>query len=91
MKLCEVAVCCEHQYEKIQATQLLVPTLVISHPNYCNGLLIGLPACVVKRLQMVLSTAAHLVFNQPKKAHVTPLLIELHWLPVVAQVTYVCL
>src|SRR4029434_1689615 len=28
--------------------------------------------------------AARLVFNHPKRAHVTPLLIELHWLPVAA-------
>ena len=32
--------------------------------------------------------AARLVFNQPKRAHVTPLLIELHWLPVAARIKF---
>ena len=43
-----------------------------------------LPACAVKPLQMVQNTAARLVFDQPKRAHVTPLFIELHWLPLAA-------
>src|SRR4029434_830636 len=68
------------------ATQLLVQTLVSSRLDYCNALLTGLPACVVKPLQMIQNAAARLVFNQPKRAHVTPLLIELHWLPVAARI-----
>ena len=32
--------------------------------------------------------AARLVFNQPKRAHVTRLLIELHWLPVAARIKF---
>src|SRR4029434_3431955 len=68
------------------ATQLLVQTLVSSRLDYCNALLTGLRACVVKPLQMFQNAAARLVFNQPKRAHVTPLLIELHWLPVAARI-----
>src|SRR4029434_2902355 len=70
------------------ATQLLVQTLVSSRLDYCNALLTGLPACVVKPLQMIQNAAARLVFNQPKRAHVTPLLIELHWLPVAARIKF---
>ena len=33
--------------------------------------LTGLPACVVIPLQMIQNAAARLVFNQPKRAHVT--------------------
>src|SRR4029434_1895313 len=42
----------------------------------------------VKPLQMIQNAAARLVFNQPKRAHVTPLLIELHWLPVAARIKF---
>ena len=56
--------------------------------DYCNALLTGLPACVVKPLQMIQNAAARLVFNQPKRAHVTPLLIELYWLPVAARIKF---
>jgi len=37
---------------------------------------------------MVQNAAVRLVFNQPKRAHVTPLLIELHWLPVAARIKF---
>lgn len=71
-----------------QATQLLVQALVISRIDYCNSLLAGLPACTFKPLQMIQNAAARLVFNLPKTAHVTPLLISLHWLPVAARIKF---
>ena len=43
---------------------------------------------MVKPLQMIQKAAGRLVFNQPKRAHVTPLLIELHWLPVAARIKF---
>ena len=70
------------------ATQLLVQSMVISRLDYCNALLTGLPACTVKPLQMIQNAAARLVFNQPKKSHVTPLFIELHWLPLAARIKF---
>uniref|UniRef100_A0A3B1JJG4 Reverse transcriptase domain-containing protein n=1 Tax=Astyanax mexicanus TaxID=7994 RepID=A0A3B1JJG4_ASTMX len=76
------------QFLTQQATQLLVQAVVISRLDYCNALLTGLPACVVKPLQMIQNAAARLVFNQPKRAHVTPLLIELHWLSVDARIKF---
>ncbi|KAJ8404634.1 hypothetical protein AAFF_G00334970 [Aldrovandia affinis] len=39
-----------------EATQLLVQALVISHLDYCNSLLAGLPACAIKPLQLTLIT-----------------------------------
>src|SRR4029434_213743 len=70
------------------ATQLLVQTMVNSRLDYCNALLTGLPACVVKPLQMIQNAAARVVFTHPKRPHVTPLLIELHWLPVAARIKF---
>ena len=62
--------------------------MVISRLDYCNALLAGLPACAIKPLQMVQNAAARLVFTQPKRAHVTPLFIQLHWLPVAARIKH---
>ncbi len=67
------------------AAQLLVQALVISRLDYCNALLAGLPSNTIKPLQMIQNAAARLVFNKPKRAHVTPLFISLHWLPVAAR------
>ncbi|XP_072222428.1 uncharacterized protein [Leuresthes tenuis] len=70
------------------ATQLLVQAMVISRLDYCNALLTGLPACAGKPLQMIQNAAARLFFDQPKRAHVTPLFIELHWLPLAARIKF---
>ncbi|KAI7805498.1 reverse transcriptase-like protein [Triplophysa rosa] len=64
------------------ATQVLVQALVLSRLDYCNALLAGFPACTTKPLQMIQNAAARVVFNEPKRAHVTPLFIKLHWLPI---------
>ncbi len=70
------------------AAQLLVQALVISRLDYCNALLAGLPSNTIKPLQMIQNAAARLVFNEPKRAHVTPLFVSLHWLPVAARIKF---
>ncbi len=70
------------------AAQLLVQALVISRLDYCNALLVGLPSNTIKPLQMIQNAAARLVFNEPIRAHVTPLFVSLHWLPVAARIQF---
>ncbi len=70
------------------AAQLLVQALVISRLDYCNALLAGLPSNTIKPLQMIQNAAARLVFNEPKRAHVTPLFVSLHWPPVAARIQF---
>ncbi len=53
------------------AAQLLVQALVVSRLDYCNALLAGLPSNTIKPLQMIQNAAARLVFNEPKRTHVT--------------------
>ena len=66
------------------SVQLLVQARVISSLDYCNWQLAGLPAFVTKSLQRIQNSAAPLFFNLLKFSHVTPLLCDLHWLPVAA-------
>ncbi len=70
------------------ATQLLVQALVLSRLDYCNDLLAGLPASSIKPLQLIQNAAARLIFNEPKRMHVTPLFINLHWLPIAARIKF---
>ncbi len=70
------------------AAQILVQALVVSRLDYCNALLAGLPSNTIKPLQMIQNAAARLVFNEPKRTHVTPLFISLHWLPVAARIKF---
>ncbi len=44
-----------------------------------QSLLAGLPSNTIKPLQMIQNAAARLVFNEPKRAHVTSLFVSLHW------------
>ncbi len=48
----------------------------------------GLPSNTIKPLQMIQNAAARLVFNEPKRDHVTPLFVSLHWLPVAARIQF---
>ncbi len=70
------------------AAQLLVQALVISRLDYCNALLAGLLSNTIKPLQMIQNAAARLVFSEPKRAHVTPLFVSLHWIPVAASIKF---
>lgn len=62
--------------------------LLISRLYNCNALIVWLPTCAVKHLQMIQKAAAHLMFNEPKKAHITTLYISLHCLPVAARIKF---
>ena len=57
-----------------------------------NSLLVGMPQCVVKKLQILQNNAARLVYRKKKRDHVTPIMKELHWLPAKAKIQYkICL
>ena len=66
----------------IDSTKTLVRVLVMSRLDHRNSLLYGLPDYLIQRLQYVMKAAAKVITCKQKLDHVTPLLIELHWLPV---------
>ncbi len=68
------------------ASQLLVQALVLSWLD--NALLAGLPANSIKPLQLIQNAAARYIFNELKRMYVTPLFINLHWLPIAARITF---
>ncbi len=70
------------------ASQLLVQALVLSRLDYCNALLAGLPASSIKPLQLIQNAAARYFFYEPKRMHVTPLFINLHWLLITASIKF---
>ena len=69
-------------YLSESATAKLVTALISSRLDYCNSVYSGLPNEQVNRLQRVQNSAARLVLRRRKREHVTPMLKELHWLPV---------
>ena len=63
-------------------TKTIVHAFVTWKVDYCNSLLYGLPRFLLQKLQRVLNCAARLVCHSRKFDHVTPIMIELHWLPI---------
>ena len=72
----------------IDSTKTLVHALVTFRLDYCNSLLYGLPDYLIQRLQYVMNAAAKVITCNQKFDHVTPLLIELHWLPVCHRIVF---
>ena len=60
----------------------VVRALVLSRLDYCNSLLTGLKHHDLNSLQKLKNKAARLIHKKPKYSHATPLLTDLHWLPV---------
>jgi len=62
------------------STKTLVHAFVTSHLDYCNSPLFGLPKYHLDRLQKILNAAARLIHQIPTFDHITPTLVNLHWL-----------
>ena len=60
----------------------LVHAFVTSRIDFCNALFSGLPDNQIRRLQKLQNQAARLVTGTSRFAHITPVLANLHWLPV---------
>ena len=66
----------------------LIVSLVHTRLDYCSAVLAGLPDCLTHRLQAVLNAGARLIFKAKHTDPVTPLLKELHWLPVQQRIAF---
>ena len=64
------------------ACNKLMVSLVISHLDYANGLLGGLPKSTIDQLQRVQNIAAKIVLGKGRYDSSTRCLGELHWLPI---------
>jgi hypothetical protein len=64
------------------ASRLLVHAFISSRLDYCNSLLHGIADGLLQKLQSVQNAAARLVTGARRWDHITPVLRELHWLPV---------
>ena len=77
-----------HKFLCKQYCETLVLALVTSRLDYCNSLLYGLPNSALSKLQLVHNMAARVVSLTGKYEHITPVLKDLHWLPVKQRINY---
>ena len=67
----------------------LANSLVSSKLDYCNSLYFGLPKSSLHRLQLVQNCLARAISPSVKKYdHISPVLRELHWLPISERITF---
>ena len=59
--------------------------------GHINGVLVGLPAYLMRQLQSVLNAAARLIYGLRTRDHITDALISLHWLRVPERIQYLSL
>ena len=64
------------------AASTLVQAFISCRLDYCNALLSGIADALIQRLQSVQNAAARLVTGARRRDHITPVLRQLHWLPV---------
>ena len=83
-----------HELSKIRKflsqkdTERVVHAFISSKLDYCNGLFYGLPSSEIQKLQRLQNAAARLITRTKKSDHITPVLINLHWLPIEHRVIF---
>ena len=56
--------------------------MVVGRFDYCNAVLYGTSSANIDKLQHLQNTLARVVTNTRRRDHITPVLADLHWLPV---------
>ena len=62
--------------------------LVLSHLDYANSLVRGLPKASIAKLQRIQNIAAKIVLNKGKYDSATSCLATLHWVPIKYRIEY---
>ena len=68
-----------------------IHAFITSRLDYCNSLLYGVPEHHMQKLQRVMNASARFIFCAPKHCHITPLLQQLHWLPIRLRMEFIIL
>ena len=76
------------KYLSTQTTDILIHAFVTSKLNHWNSLLYNVPKNIIKKLQLVQNAAGRQITCARKCDYITPILFDLHWLPVSKQINF---
>lgn len=74
--------------ESEDSAKALTHAFVSSRLDNMNSLLYNIPDLEINKLQKIQNHAARIIKRQKKSCHITPLLKDLHWLPVRFRIQY---
>ena len=74
------------KFLSLESLLTVIHAFVTKRLDYCNSLLYGLHNAEIAKLRRVQNAAARLVSRVSRFDHVTPILFELHWLPIVYRI-----
>jgi len=63
-------------------------SIVTTRLDYCNSLLYGTSKSNLAKLQRIQNTLARVVAGTKRREHITPVLKDLHWLPIEQRINY---
>ena len=72
----------------VDAAKTAVQSFVSTRLDYCNSLMNGIADGLMQRLQAVQNVAARLITGARRRDHISPVLRQLHWLPVRLRVQF---
>jgi len=70
------------------AAKMVAHAIISSWLDYCNSLLCRTAGNLLQKLQSVQNAAARLIMRTGRRQHITPVLRELHWLPVQQRIDF---
>jgi len=72
----------------VETAKTIAQAFISCRLDYCNSLLYGISDSLLQCLQSVQNVAAHLVTGTRRCDHITPVLRQLHWLPVRQRINF---
>ena len=76
------------KYLSMQTTDILIHAFLTSKLDHWNSLPYNVPKNVIKQLQLVQHAAGRQITCARKCDYITPILFDLHWLPVSEQINF---
>ena len=68
--------------QSYDACSTIIHALIRCRLDYCNSILYNVPKSKTDRLQRIQNQCARILTKSPRREHITPVLMKLHWLKI---------
>ena len=70
------------------ACSTIIHALISCRLDYCNSIMYNVPKSKTDRLQRIQNQCARILTKSPRREHITPVLMKLHWLKIQDGIIY---